>query len=108
VNAGTCGAGLLAAVALGELTFGQIPDRVRVARSYQPDPATKKLYDTLSRDFTGPCRRNREACTRLNRERAGMRGTIRTKDLPAVGAAITCVCPGHQIATAGFRRSPRW
>ena len=38
VNANARGAAMLAAVALGELTFDQVPDRVRVARSYVPDP----------------------------------------------------------------------
>ncbi len=70
VNANARGAGLLAAVALGELTFDQVPDRVRVARSYQPDPASKDLYDELFREFTGLYRRNRKAYARLNRDRA--------------------------------------
>jgi xylulokinase len=71
VNAGTRGAGLLAAVALGELTFDQVPDRVRVARSYRPDPALKELYDQLFGEFVGLYRRNRKAYARLNREQAG-------------------------------------
>jgi xylulokinase len=62
--------GLLAAVALGELNFDQIPDRVRVAASYQPDPVPKELYDELFREFVGLYRRNRKAYARLNRERA--------------------------------------
>ena len=70
VNAGTRGVGLLAAVALGELTFEQVPDRVRVARSYKPDPAAKEIYDNLFREFVGLYRRNRKAYARLNRERA--------------------------------------
>jgi len=71
VNAGTRGVGLLAAVALGELTFDQVPDRVRVARSHQPDPALRELYDSLFREFVGLYRRNRKAHARLNREQAG-------------------------------------
>jgi xylulokinase len=67
VNAGTRGAGLLAAVALRELTFDQVPDRVPVAASYQPDPAPAKLYDDLFREFVGLYRRNRKAHARLNR-----------------------------------------
>ena len=70
VNAGTRGVGLLAAVALGELTFDQVPDRVRVARSYKPDPAPKELYDNLFREFVGFYRHNRKAYARLNREHA--------------------------------------
>jgi xylulokinase len=70
VNANARGAGMLAAVAIGELTFDQVPDRVRVAKSYEPDPKTKELYDELFREFVGLYRRNRKAYTRLNRERA--------------------------------------
>jgi hypothetical protein len=51
--------GAAATVALRELTFGQVPDRVRMTRSYQPDP--KELYDELFREFTGLYRRNRTA-----------------------------------------------
>ena len=69
VNAGARGVGLLAAVALGELTFNQVPDRVRVAASYQPNPAPAKLYDDLFREFVGFYRHNRRAHARLNRER---------------------------------------
>jgi xylulokinase len=43
-----------------------------VARSYQPDPAHKALYDELFREFVGFYRRNRKAYARLNREPASM------------------------------------
>jgi xylulokinase len=70
VNANARGAAMLAAVALGELTFDQVPDRVRVARAYPPDPAHTGLYDGLFREFTGLYRRNRKAHARLNSGRA--------------------------------------
>jgi xylulokinase len=70
VNANARGAGLLAAVALGELTFDDVPDRVRVATSYKPHEGTRDLYDNLFREFTGLYRRNRRAYARLNREHA--------------------------------------
>jgi sugar (pentulose or hexulose) kinase len=69
VNANARGAGLLAAVALGELTFDQVPDRVQVARSYRPDPAANAVYEKLFGEFTALYRRNRKAHTRLNRDR---------------------------------------
>jgi len=69
VNANARGAGLLAAVALGELTFDQVPDRVRVARTYSPDAATAGLYDELFGEFVGFYRRNRRAYAHLNRPR---------------------------------------
>jgi len=70
VNANARGAGLLAAVALGELTFDQVPDLVPVTRSYEPDPAHEVLYDRAFREFVGFYRRNRKAYARLNREHA--------------------------------------
>jgi xylulokinase len=70
VNANARGAGMLASVALGELTFDQIPDRVQVAKSYHPDPACRELYEELFGEFTGLYRRNRKAHARLNRDRA--------------------------------------
>ena len=70
VNANARGAGMLAAVAIGELTFDQVPVRVRVDRSYQPDPKTKELYAELFQEFVGLYRRNRKAHARLNRNRA--------------------------------------
>ena len=70
VNANARGAAMLAAVALGELTFDQIPDRVQVVQSYHPDPARRGLYDELFGEFTGLYRRNRKAHARLNRDHA--------------------------------------
>jgi len=71
VNANARGAGLLAAVALGELTFGQVPDRVKVAGTYQPVAGTRQFYDKLFTKFVGFYRRNRKAHARLNRQHAG-------------------------------------
>ncbi|HXP18102.1 MAG TPA: FGGY-family carbohydrate kinase [Streptosporangiaceae bacterium] len=69
VNANARGAAMLAAVALGELDFDQVPARVRVARTYQPDPANTALYDQLFTEFIGFYKRNRKAHARLNRTR---------------------------------------
>ena len=69
VNANARGAGLLAAVALGELTFDQVPDRVRVAGATSQTRRQQGLYDELFREFTGFYRRNRKAYARLNRTR---------------------------------------
>ena len=66
VNAGARGVGMLAAVALGELTFDNIPDRVSVTASYRPDPATAGLYAMLYGEFVGLYKRNHKAHARLN------------------------------------------
>jgi len=67
VDANARGAGILAAVALGELTFGQVPDLVPVTASYRPGPQAAALYDPMFREFVGLYRRNRRAYARLNR-----------------------------------------
>jgi xylulokinase len=69
VSANARGAGMLAAVALGELTFDQVPDRVAVASRYEPDPAARGLYEELFGEFVGLYRRNRKAHARMNRAR---------------------------------------
>jgi len=66
VNANARGAAMLAAVALGELDFDQVPARVKVARTYRPDPANRALYDRLFTEFVGLYKRNRKAHARLN------------------------------------------
>jgi len=66
VNANARGAAMLAAVALGELTFDQVPDRVAVERTYRPAPATRRLYDERFAEFVGLYRRNRRAHARWN------------------------------------------
>jgi len=58
--------GMLAAVALGELTFDDIPDRVKVAARYRPDPGTADLYGMLYDEFVGLYKRNHKAHARLN------------------------------------------
>jgi xylulokinase len=71
VNAGARGVGMLAAVALGELTFDEIPGRVSVTASYRPDPGTAGLYGMLYDEFVGLYKRNHKAHARLNGARSG-------------------------------------
>jgi xylulokinase len=67
VNANARGAAMLAAVALGELSFDQVPERVAVVRSYRPQAANTDLYDRLFAEFVGLYKRNKKAHARLNR-----------------------------------------
>jgi xylulokinase len=70
VNANARGAAMVAAVALGELDFDQVPDRIAVASRYEPRAPAGTLYDDLFGEFVGLYRRNRKAHARVNRERA--------------------------------------
>ncbi|MEJ2577856.1 MAG: FGGY-family carbohydrate kinase [Kineosporiaceae bacterium] len=53
VLANARGAALIAGVALGELEWAELGDRVPVAASYRPDPANRAVYDERYRMFTG-------------------------------------------------------
>jgi xylulokinase len=66
VLANVRGAALLAAVALGELTWDQIPGLVRTEREYAPDPANRAVYDGAYRTFRELHRANRRIYARIN------------------------------------------
>lgn len=65
--AGARGAALQAAVALGYLTWEQIPDRVPIARTFEPDPAGPRVHDAQFGAFVELYKRNRTLHARLNR-----------------------------------------
>lgn len=65
MQANARGAALIAAVGLGHLTFGYVPDRVGVTATYRPDPTRRALYDGLFDEFIGFHRRNRKMFGRL-------------------------------------------
>ena len=44
VLANACGAALIASVAVGDLSWADVPERVRIAACYQPDPANRAVY----------------------------------------------------------------
>ena len=59
VQANVRGAAFLASVALGYLTFDDIPARVQVANTYKPNPAHRSIYDELFREFVNIYKRNK-------------------------------------------------
>lgn len=60
------GAAFLASVALGYLTFEEIPSHVQIANTYEPNPAHRKMYDELFREFVNIYQRNKGIYARLN------------------------------------------
>jgi xylulokinase len=64
------GVALLAAVALGELTWAEIPERVPIAATFRPDPANRARYDALFREFLAFYRATRGIYRRLHRRRS--------------------------------------
>jgi xylulokinase len=60
------GAALLAGVALGEVTWDQIPDLVQVAARYRPDPANRARYDEAYEALRAHHKAHRRLYARLN------------------------------------------
>ena len=71
VLANTRGAAFQAAVALGQLTVEEIPSLVPVARTYEPNPQHRALYDELFGEFLHLYQANKAIFARLNRPRGG-------------------------------------
>jgi len=60
------GAAFLAAVGLGEITFDDIPGLMQFTGNFKPNPAHRKVYDKLFKEFVGIYRNNRAMYRRLN------------------------------------------
>jgi len=69
VLANARGAALIAAVAIGELTWADIPSRVHIAQTYHPDPERAAVYDRQYRTFTSLYKKSRRLYARTNRGR---------------------------------------
>jgi xylulokinase len=67
------GAALLAGVALGEVTWEQIPDLVEIAACYQPDPANRARYDEAYAALRAHHKGHRRLYARLNPPSPGVR-----------------------------------
>jgi len=65
--AGPRGAAFLALVALGELTFDDVAERVRIQATFEPDPGNRELYDGLFKEFVALYKHNRKIHRRLAR-----------------------------------------
>lgn len=70
VLANARGAAFQAAVALGRLTVDEIPTLVPIARTFEPNPKNRGLYDELFREFVNLYKCNKAIFARLNRARS--------------------------------------
>ena len=70
VLANARGAAFQAAVALGHLKVEEIPSLVGIARTFEPDPRNRAVYDELFREFVNLYKANKAIFARLNRARA--------------------------------------
>ncbi len=71
IQANVRGAAFLAAAALGLISFSDIPQLVPIARTYQPNPAHRAIYDELFAEFLQLYQQNRKIYARLNRHPKG-------------------------------------
>ncbi|NLG70143.1 MAG: hypothetical protein GX496_11395 [Firmicutes bacterium] len=62
-------AAILAAVALGQLSWDEAADRLAIERVYRPDPAHRQRYDQLYRAFRRLYRATRKVYAGLNGRR---------------------------------------
>ena len=60
------GAAFAASVALGYLTFEDVPDRVEFTKTYEPKPEHRAIYDELYREFLNVYKNNKRSYARLN------------------------------------------
>ena len=68
IQANLRGAAFLASVALGYMTFDEIPGVIQIADTYKPNPENREIYDTLFKEFLNIYRRNKKIYERLNRK----------------------------------------
>ncbi|MDP9340525.1 MAG: FGGY-family carbohydrate kinase [Actinomycetota bacterium] len=69
VLANARGAALQASVALGRLTWDEVAGSVPVARTFQPDPHNRAVYDAQFREFLNLYKATRKIHARLNANR---------------------------------------
>ena len=66
IQANARGAGFLALVALGYLTFDEVSERIQIAHTYEPNPKNRKIYDELFQEFVNIFKSNKKIYSRLS------------------------------------------
>lgn len=69
IQANFRGAAFLASVALGYLKVDDIPERIKIAKTYTPNPQNRAIYDELFAEFVDLYKREKKFYSRLNRPR---------------------------------------
>ncbi len=59
-------AGLTAAVALGHLRWEDIPARIQIDQTFEPERANRRTYDDLFKAFVGLYKQNKGIYAKLN------------------------------------------
>jgi xylulokinase len=61
------GASFIASVGLGYISFEEIPKLIKYTNVFHPNPANRKIYDELFREFVNIYRNNKSIYKRLNK-----------------------------------------
>lgn len=69
IQANARGSAFIAAVALGEMTFNDIPERIKIKKTYHPNPDKRKIYDDMFKEFINIYQANKAIHKRLNSNR---------------------------------------
>jgi len=69
IQANFRGAAFLASVALGFLNVDDIPELVKIAHTYTPNPQNRQVYDELYAEFEDIYKREKKFYARINRSR---------------------------------------
>ena len=69
VRSNVSGAAFIASVALGYITFDDIPGLIQFWNTFKPDPANRAIYDELFAGFIDIYKNNKKMFKRLNRIR---------------------------------------
>ncbi len=60
------GAGLIGSVALGCISFDDIPEKIQYDGIFEPDPGNRNCYDKLFRQYQAIYKQNKKIYKRLN------------------------------------------
>ncbi len=66
MQANARGAAFIASVGLGFIKFSDIPDLIEYSNEFKPNPANRKVYDKLFREFVNIYKHNKAMYKRLN------------------------------------------
>jgi len=66
MQANARGAAFIAAVAMAEMTFDDIPDLIEYDKTFTPNPDNRKIYDALFNEFIQIYKNNKAMYKRLN------------------------------------------
>lgn len=67
ITANARGAAFLVSISLGYITVDQISERIAIKKEYEPNPANKKIYDELFKEFVNFYQTNKRMYRRLNK-----------------------------------------